>query len=498
MKHLPTLFQKLDILAAENPEKAALSWAGAKLNYKQLIQAVLEARSILLERHPLGDYVYLVSLRHGGLVAFLLAGLSLGRTVAILDPRAKVDRLLSCADDSLSGVWVIDEILTTIHSGIAAKSSAPIVSTSGTHLPSSTHSIGNALRADAEGKLVIFTSGSTGVPKGVLIDQSELERRIHTEVQWFGISSDRPILGALPLNFDVGLTQLFTSLWIGAEHHFLESWLPTDILTAVEQLAPQGLALSPMVWRLLLGAQHKDRFWSILNSLKYITLSGGDLAPDLLQTIASNLTQAKFFKTYGQSEFFRIASFPVNNHPEKITSVGRAYPGVIIQIRDSDGRLCAAEEVGEVFSYGNGRMNGYLQRGQYLPVFENEFHATGDLGFLDADGFLTICGRKDEMIKILDQRIFPKDIANSIDGILGIQGTEVIAIKNGQDYQLAAFICPPLEGMSEQQVLDVLKKSLTNYMVPKHVVYVDQWPTTSSGKLDKQYLASMVDPSRQL
>lgn len=492
MKDLPTLFQKLNTFAGEIPDKVALSWTGGQLNYGQLICAVIEARNLLIEQHPTGTYVYLVSLRHGGLVAFLLAGLSLGRTVAILDPRSKSDRLLYCADNGLSGVWVIDELLTTTRNEIENKSTAPVILTSSSHLSLSADDASALLPADTQGKLVIFTSGSTGDPKGVLIDQAELEQRIETELNWFGISPGVPILGALPLNFDVGLTQLFTSLWVGAEHHFLESWLPNDILSAVEQLAPQGLALSPMVWRLLLGAQQKERFWPILNGLNYITLSGGDLAPDLLQTIASNLTRTKFFKTYGQSEFFRIASLPVNIYPEKLTSVGHAYPGVMIEIRDSDGNLCPAGKVGEVFSSGNGRMNGYLQRGQYLPVNNNEPHATGDLGFLDAEGFLTICGRKDEMIKILDQRIFPKDIANSIDAALGIKGTEVIALKTGQDYQLAAFICPPLQ-VSEQQVINTLRKSLTNYMVPKQVIYVEQWPTTSSGKLDKQSLASLAD-----
>lgn len=496
MKDLPTLFQKLNTFARESPDQVALSWAGGQLNYGQLIHTVLKARNVLLDQDPTTKYVYLISLRNGGLVAFLLAGLSLGRTVAILDPRSKVDRLLSCADTGLSGVWVIDELLATTRKEIESRSTAPVILTSSSHLPLSIHDTEVLLPADTQGKLVIFTSGSTGDPKGVLIDQGELEQRIYTELNWFGILPGAPILGALPLNFDVGLTQLFTSLWVGAEHHFLESWLPNDILSAVEQRAPQGLALSPMVWRLLLGAQQKERFWSILNGLNYLTLSGGDLAPDLLQAIASNLTHTRFFKTYGQSEFFRIASLPVNIYPEKLASVGHAYPGVTIEIRDPDGNICPAGKVGEVFSSGNGRMNGYLQRGQYLPVNNNEPHATGDLGFLDAEGFLTICGRKDEMIKILDQRIFPKDIANSIDAVLGIKGTEVIAIKAGQDYQLTAFICPPLH-VSEQQVINTLRKSLTNYMVPKQVLYLDQWPTTSSGKLDKQSLASLVDHQLQ-
>lgn len=492
MQSPATLFQRLYELAASSPERIVLSWAGGRLSYSELLNRVAGARRILVEEHPTAKNLYLVSQRHGGLVAFLLAGLSLGRTVAILDPRAKVERLLSCAESSAPGLWVIDELLAGLYKDIKTKSPIPLVLTSQAGVACPPDNSPAFFDSDAQGKLVIFTSGSTGIPKGVLIDQAELERRIHTELFWFGIQPGIPILGALPLNFDVGLTQLFTSLWAGAEHHFLESWLPMDILSAVEKLAPQGLALSPMVWRLLLGAQHKDNFWPTLNRLKYMTLSGGDLPPDLLQIIAANLTQARFFKTYGQSEFFRIASLPVHLHPDKISSVGRAYPGVILEVRDADGSCCPPRKLGEVFSSGNGRMNGYLLRGEYLPVQANEFHATGDLGFLDEEGFLTICGRKDEMIKIQDQRVFPKDIANSIDGILGILGTEVIAIKTGQDYQLAAFICPPLEAVSESSALQLLKKNLTNYMVPRYLVYLPEWPATSSGKIDKQRLIAML------
>jgi|SRR6478736_5346346 len=337
--------------------------------------------------------------------------------------------------------------------------------------------------------VVLFTSGSTGAPKGVCIGARDLGERLRTEERWFDLRPEDVILGVLPLTFDVGLTQLLASLRVGAHHVMGSSWLPADILGDIERHRVRGLAMSPVVWRYLLRSPDEARLWGTLGTLRYVTLSGGTLPRNLLERIRDNLGQTAFIKTYGQTEMFRIAAHRVGPGAERLDSVGRAYPGVTLRVVRADGSEAEPHEVGEITADGLGRMVSYLGEaaGSGGPQLR-EPARTGDQGYLDEDGYLYVQGRKDDMIKILDRRVFPADVARLCREILGYAELEVVGVRS-EDPFLALFVRtdePAQLGgrWSQREVLGQLRQRLGSQLLPRQVIVLAELPHTSSGKVD--------------
>lgn len=468
----------------------ALSTPKSAISLQDLVSLSTDFIFKFKELKIFGNTIFLLSQRNIEGVAALLAGLHSGLRVAILDHRQGIDRLKHCVSQT-SATWIVDREGLNVYNKLGRSEQGDEVFQLPDHTHFSEHGIPRSRTQsaslsleDINGEVVLFTSGSTGTPKGVIIGNKDLIQRISTERNWFQLDTGDNTLGVLPLSFDVGLTQLLGTLYASAHHVLGQSWLPVDILNTIAEQKITGLALSPVVWKTLLKFSDKERLWHTLNLLRYITLSGGDLDPSSLATITHNLNGPVFYKTYGQSEFFRIASFKTNLHPDKIRTVGKAYPGVTIRICDNDGVAVPTGSEGEIWAAGAGRMRGYTDQ-ELLAENENDWHRTGDLGSVDEEGFLSIAGRKDEMIKILDQRVFPAEIAHSIDSILGVNGSEVVVIEHNEEYVIIAFVCLDQPDASEAELMRKLKMGLSRHMVPKNLCLIDSWPMTLSGKVDK-------------
>jgi acyl-CoA synthetase (AMP-forming)/AMP-acid ligase II len=328
--------------------------------------------------------------------------------------------------------------------------------------------------------LILFTSGSTGHPKGVCITYDDIDSRCATEKEWFNIKKGDCILGVLPLNFDVGLVQLLGSLYSGAHHIMAASWLPADILKSIEKWSATGLAMSPMVWQGLLKTKNQDSLWQTLNRLRYVTLSGGTLDVKTLEHISKNLVNATLVKTYGQTEMFRIASLKVDSEGNHLQSVGPIYPGVQVSIVDEQGKELTAGKQGEIVATGMGAMGGYLSSGGCQKVGTI---FTGDLGYFDESGNLIVNGRKNEMIKIFDQRVFPADVANSLQEILNVSPVYVV-VSGGEEPHLIAAVESSKVSKSIAEMMLTIRQNLASHIVPKQLLVLDEIPETLSGKID--------------
>lgn len=343
----------------------------------------------------------------------------------------------------------------------------------------------------------LFTSGSTGTPKGVLISNSDFSNRVSGEIRAYGIESADCLLNVLPFSFDVGFNQLFTSLVSGATLVILNSWMGKDICYAARNFGATGLSATPGIWRAVLRLSIQD-IQEMFSRLRYVTVSGGDLAQDELKRLFKASGNTTIFKTYGQTETFRSSMLRLTaDTVDKIASVGRALDGVSLMIIRADGSKADVDEVGEIVHQGEGRMIGYLGdpkmtsekiRPLALPGADAnaEYVFTGDLGKIDADGYLYVLGRMDQMIKIRDLRIYPLEVAEQL--------------KHHPDVEEAvAFGRPFADG--DTQIIVVVKvvsglattpedlkafavRHLPSYMQPAKIEIVAEFPRTTSGKVD--------------
>src|SRR5919197_565477 len=154
----------------------------------------------------------------------------------------------------------------------------------------------------------LFTSGSTGKPKGVLIGERDLTARAWAEAQWYQLTAQDVLLNILPFSFDVGLNQVLSTLCVGCSLVLLHSWLPADILDAVSERQVTGISAVPSIWSDFLNANLRFDTRGRHASLRYMTISGGDLSRENLDRLPATLDGVGIIKTYGQTETFRSAA----------------------------------------------------------------------------------------------------------------------------------------------------------------------------------------------
>ncbi|MGB5545366.1 MAG: AMP-binding protein [Polyangiales bacterium] len=348
----------------------------------------------------------------------------------------------------------------------------------------------------------LFTSGSTGTPKGVLISHGDLEGRAESESAWFDLRSDDVLLSILPFSFDVGLNQLMSFLWIGCELALLDSWFSKDIMNAIELRKVTGISAVPSIWQDFLTKGHALDTAGAHASLRYLTVSGGALSSRDLDRLPEVAPGAGIYKTYGQTEAFRGSSLRPAEYEARRESVGRAFQGARIYVVRDDGTPAAPNEKGEVIITGLGLMSGYLDGNDpENKLRRNPFtgHAdaselaifTGDEGHLDEEGYLYLAGRRDEMVKIQGNRIYPHEVLEQLAQIEGVAQAEVIPVKHSDDTRLVAFVVGSgSEPPSEADLMMKMGALVPSYMIPSHIVTKQALPLTASGKPDRPQLAA--------
>lgn len=345
--------------------------------------------------------------------------------------------------------------------------------------------------------LALFTSGSTGRPKGALISHQDLCNRTITECEYYHITPGDVLLNLLPFSFDVGANQLFSALATGARLVILNSWLLGDVASAIRECRVTGISAVPAIWAPLLEG-NDPQVLSAINSVRYITISGGDLAPNQLVRLRELLGSTQIFKTYGQSETFRSSILLPAEYPTKYLSVGRPVRGTEVMIWARQGKRAAPDEPGEIIHCGDGTMLGYLgdvpgtrRKLRWDPTQKKECPwrrrvvFTGDIGKMDQDGYLYVLGRKDKMIKTSGYRVYPKEVTDQIlrhpavqDAVVfgipdRIAGTAIgceIVLKSGQ-------------ALSQAELVRFLSDKLPAYMIAGKVAFVTAFPRTASGKI---------------
>lgn len=348
----------------------------------------------------------------------------------------------------------------------------------------------------------LFTSGSTGTPKGVLISHSDLEARAKAESAWFELRANDVLLSILPFSFDVGLNQLMSFIWAGCELAVLDSWFSKDIMNAIESRKATGISAVPSIWQDFLAKGHRLDTSGAHGSLRYLTVSGGSLGRQELDRLPDVAPGVGIFKTYGQTEAFRGSSLRPEELAAKPGSVGRAFRGARVYVVSNDGTAAKPNEKGEVVITGLGLMNGYLdQNDPEQKLRPNPFAGaedssamaifTGDEGWLDEDGYLFLAGRRDDMVKVQGNRIYPHEVREQLLCIDGVALAEVVPVKHTDDTRLVAFVVGGSSDLpSESEMMMKLGTLVPSYMIPSHIVAKQELPRTASGKPDRPQLAA--------
>jgi acyl-CoA ligase (AMP-forming) (exosortase A-associated) len=357
---------------------------------------------------------------------------------------------------------------------------------------------------DADLAAIFYTSGSTGGPKGVVLTHRNLIAGAQSVAKYLGHTCDDVILAVLPLGFDAGFSQLTTAFVAGAHVVLVNYVTPREVVKLCARHRVTALTCVPPLWRQLVDAPWPTEAGQ---TLRYVASTGGPVPRPLLDRLRALFPAAKPFLMYGLTEAFRSTYLDPAELDRRPDSVGKAIPNAEVLVVRPDGSLCAADEIGEVVHRGALVAQGYWNDpgrsaerfrpwppGGLGPVRPAPAVWSGDLARRDADGFLYLVGRNDEMIKTSGYRVSPTEI-------------EDVAYASGLVSEAVAFGRPD-ERLGQQIVLvvagiegrpcepDVLRKALAHelpaYMVPQQVVVLEQLPRTPNGKFDRAGLRRQV------
>jgi acyl-CoA ligase (AMP-forming) (exosortase A-associated) len=345
---------------------------------------------------------------------------------------------------------------------------------------------------------ILYTSGSTGRPKGVMLSHANLVLGAVSVAQYLNLQPDDKTLAVLPLSFDYGQNQLFSTWRAGGCVVPLDYLTPRDVIKACAKHSITTLAAVPPLW-----VQLSEQDWpaEAAENMRRITNSGGALTPSLVKMLRSIFgKRIDLVAMYGLTEAFRSTYLDPALIDANPTSMGRGIPFAEIMVVAPDGRDAAPDEPGELVHAGPLVAQGYWQddartaeRFKPAPAFSRYGGLavwSGDTVRRDADGLLYFVGRDDAMIKTSGNRVSPTEIEEAAveSGLVA----EACALGR-KDERLGAAIVLFVRGSDDDDGLKAhLKAALPNFMQPAEVVWLEAFPISANGKLDRNILAERL------
>lgn len=501
---------------AARPAHTALVCGPARMTYAMLGDAVASAAATLRSAGVESDDHVIVFLENGiDMVVALLATWHVGAVCVTVNAQTKSAKLDAIAASIRPRLVMTQQSLEPSWFALAGRTN---ICLAGEHSFATAGHLAVAdllsARCDPTGDvgdriaLISHTSGTTGSPKGVMLSHRNLFSALASIQAYLGIRVDDILLSALPLSFNYGLTQLLLSIEARATLVLERSFaFPAPVLDRVVSEKATVFAGVPMMYAAMLGMASLDR-WD-LSRLRILTNASAALPVERVRALRQRFPDARLFLMYGQTECTRISYLPPEEVDRRPDSVGRGIAGQRHWLVDEQGQRVAPGASGELIVCGPHVMHGYwnARQGIHDPasIAASPMHstsdrvlATGDVFRTDQDGWLYFVARKDDIIKTRGEKVSPAEVETVIRGIDGVADVFVGGVP---DTLLGEAVCAwvVLRGdvvHTERDIIRVCLNRLESFMAPRHVVFVDAFPRTPTGKVSRSELPSVhpTDP----
>ena len=346
---------------------------------------------------------------------------------------------------------------------------------------------------------IFFTSGSAGKPKGVMLSHRNfLANAGSIQASLPLLQTDRT-LAILPFCHAYGNSVLQSHVLAGATLVIDGSTaFPETIIDAMAQHRVTSFSGVPQLHQVLFRSLRMNT--EVLPDLRYATVAGGALRPELLQDFSERLAPAELFVMYGQTEATaRLSCLPAHQLSTHCGSIGRGIPGVRLQVVTENGNPVEPGCVGEIRACGDNVMEGYwLDPESTQAIVQDGWLYTGDLATVDEDGYIYPQGRKSQLLKIAGYRLHPAEIEAVIAEVMPAVEAVVVPFESIDGLtRLAMFIIPVRSGISPDltAVRACFIRRLAHYQRPAYLAILNDPPLTASLKVDRQRLTQMATES---
>lgn len=502
----------LRLATEQRPDATAIVVDGQSRDYTRLLDESLRLARALqdlgLER---GGRV-VIQTTNSWETAVAVYGTTLaGGVFVVVNAQTKSDKLGYMLADSGAQFLVTQSSLLTVFRSVEAELTAlkhVLVVGESTDLPAQCLSFDTLVSSadpspSARGipvdlAALIYTSGSTGNPKGVMIRQQSMVFTMQTLCRYLRLSADDRILNFLPLAFDYGLYQLLMAVRLGATLILEQSFtFPLEIVARLADSRATVFPGVPTAYATLCGLS-RDRPELVLPDVRRVTNTAAALPPPILGDLRRIFPNALIFAMYGLTECKRVCYLEPELLDQRPSSVGKAIPGTETLIV-VDGRPAAPGEVGVLHVRGPHVMAGYWNQPELTaemlrdgPTPGERMLCTQDFFTEDEDGFLYFVGRSDDIIKSGGQKVSPIEVENALHAIPEVRQAAVIGVEDEKlgEAIRAYIVLHDGASLTERDVVRACRTRLEAIMVPHQVVFLDELPTTESGKVKKKGLSA--------
>ncbi|MCS7034004.1 MAG: AMP-binding protein [Phycisphaerae bacterium] len=341
---------------------------------------------------------------------------------------------------------------------------------------------------------LLYTSGTSGLPKGVILTHGNLDSDVRACIEHARLTGEHRFLGIVPLFHSTGLlATMIAPVTLGAPMTFIARFSPVATLKAIREQRISVMGAVPSMYAALLRL--KDASAADLQSL-YAPISGGEPLPPTVREAFAARFNKQLMEGYGLTETCGPICFNAP-HQHKPGSVGRPIAGAQIRIVDENGSPVPQGTVGEIWMRGPMVTRGYHNLpAETAAAFSSDgYFKSGDLGMLDADGYLTITGRKKDVIIVAGEKVYPREVEDLIALHPAVAEVAVVGKKDESRGEVVVAFVVPREGQTvgESDIRDFCReRGLIPWKTPRQVVVTTELPRSPTGKILKRVLAEQL------
>ncbi|MEW2304910.1 AMP-binding protein [Streptomyces sp. NPDC006655] len=469
-----------DRRAALDPDGAAVSDGRQALTNVQLLRRVqASARHLKDLGVGPGDVVALRLTNRVEFVVLLFAAWRLGATITPVNPSMTDVEVARQLKDSGARLLVSED-------GEAAVADGAAVLAVGELHHAAAEPDQTPLADPSALALLIYTSGTTGVPKGVMLDHANIDAMADMGRRALEVGPADRCLLILPLFHVNGIVvSTLIPLLAGASVAIADRFHPETFFDVVERERPTFFSAVPTIYSML--AALPDQVRPDTSSLRFGVCGAAPASAELLTRFEARYG-FPLVEGYGLSEGTCASTINPVAGPRRAGTVGLPFPGQEIRIVDADGSEVPPGMEGEIVVRGPNVMRGYLGRPEETAnVLVDGWLHTGDVGRLDADGYLTLVGRSKDMIIRGGENIYPKEIEDVLVGDPSVLEAAVIGVPDEKWGEVVVAYVQPRPGstVDPSALQSLCARSLTGFKRPTAFFVVEAIPKNAVGKIDK-------------
>ena len=336
--------------------------------------------------------------------------------------------------------------------------------------------------------MIQYTGGTTGMAKGILISHHNVVYGTKQYSEWFKplkyTDNDGQLTAVIALPMYHIFAFIISLLGLRTGQHLLLVTNPRDIDAFVKLLAKEDFHLLPAVNTLFQALLNHPKFKDLDFSNLKLSLAGGMAATPEMARKWLDTTGVTIIEGWGMSETLGVGTANPLTNKNFTGTIGMPVPGIDIVILDDDENQLNIGEVGEIGIKGMNVIKGYHNLDNSKFFTQDGYLKTGDVGSIDAEGYVKLLDRKKDMIIVSGFNVYPNEVEGVVEMHPKVKECSVVGVDDEQQGQaVKLYVVTDDKSLKKEELIEFCKKNLSGYKCPRHVEFIDELPKSTVGKI---------------